>query len=100
MQAMELLISDNRGIYIPQDFATLFDLSLWSNIEESDIETISQGPDAEWYWDAWDSIVSMAQYKHGGHTWHLWQDGDLWAFCPELMTDEEYENFFGRQRNN
>jgi hypothetical protein len=26
------------------------------------------------------------------------QDGDLWAVCPELMTNEEYENFYGEMK--
>ena len=99
MQAVELLVADNSGVYIPQEFANRFDLSLWNNIDEDDVATIRKGPDAEWYWEAWENILSSAQYKHNGKTWHLYQNGDVWAYCPDLMTDEEYEEFFGEPRN-
>jgi hypothetical protein len=99
MSPVELLVSDSWGVYIPKEFANRFDTSLWNNIDEEDLKTITQGPEAEWYWESWDNIVSSAQFKHEGHTWHLWQDGNLWAYCPDLMTDEEYEEFFGEPRD-
>ena len=33
-----------------------------------------------------------------GNAWHLYQDGDLWAYCPELMSNEEYKDFFGEEK--
>lgn len=96
MNAIEILLDGSRGIYIPQNFAEKFDLRLWSNIDEDDIETIAKGPhDNEWYWEAWQDILDNAQYKYQGRTWHLWQDGDLFAYCEELMTEKERKDFFG-----
>lgn len=43
-------------------------------------------------------MESGLQLLVDGHEWFLYQDGDLWAVCPELLTDEEYENFFGESR--
>jgi len=39
-------------------------------------------------------ILNNARYTDkNGNVWRLMQDGDLWAYCFELMTDEEKENF-------
>jgi len=44
-------------------------------------------------------VLDYATLKDdNGHVWRLWQDGDLWAYCEELMTDAEYSNFFGEER--
>lgn len=99
MSGLELLVSDNRGVYIPQTFAENFDLSVWKNIDPKDIETLKEGPDAEWYWEAWESVLNSASYVKNGQAWFLYQDGDLWAYNPDLMTDEEYKDFFGEERN-
>ena len=98
MSAIEILVSDNMGIYIPQVFAERFDTDLWSGIDEDDLRTIKRGPDAQYYWDAWCNIRGAAEYKHQGKTWHLHQDGDLFAICTELMADDEYKDFFGEER--
>lgn len=52
-----------------------------------------EGPEADGYWDAWETVLSTAQYVEGLHVWRLYQDGDLWAICYDLMTDEEKHNF-------
>ena len=33
-----------------------------------------------------------------GNKWFLYQDGDLFAVCNELLTDEEYAEFYGEER--
>ena len=97
--AINLLVSDSHGVYVPQVFASNFDLSLWNGIRPEDIETIEAGPDHEWYWDAWNDILSSAEYVTEGNTYRLHQDGDLWAVCYEQMSDDEYRDFFGEERN-
>lgn len=92
MDAVTLLLSDARGIYIPRDFVEGFDLSLWQGINQSDIETC-RDPENTDYWEAWNSIEQNATFAKDGHVWRLHQDGDLWAICYELMTNEEKENF-------
>lgn len=93
MDAINLLLSDNRGIYIPRDFVTDFDLTKFHGISSEDIETC-KNPDDDWYWEAWDSILNNASYTDDeGNEYTLHQDGDLWLICFELMTDEEKQNF-------
>jgi hypothetical protein len=100
MSGMTLLITDAAGVYIPQRFAENYFLGNWGFKDgDKDVETISAGPTAEWYWDAWDEILSRAVHRDAsGHIWTLHQDGDLWAVCVDLMTDEEYEGYFGESR--
>ena len=83
-----LVLSDARGVFIPRDFASNFDLSLWSGIDAALLPDLSD-PMNEGYWDTWQTILDNATFQDDGHTWHLTQDGDLWAYCPELMTNKE-----------
>ena len=98
MSGLMLLLDGNRGVYIPQVFANTFDLDRMKGIRQCDIETLREGPDTEGYWDAWDSILGSVSFEEKGNTWHLYQDGDLWAYCVDLMSDEDYENFFQTER--
>lgn len=93
MSGIQILIGDHQGVYIPQQFASW---AGWSGIDLNDIDLVSKGPDHEWYWEAWESIINDAFHvDKDGHHWRLYQDGDLFAYCEELMTEEEKENFFG-----
>lgn len=94
---IELLLTDARGIYIPRDFAMYFEDM--DNVSAEDMDILKAGPDHEHYWDAWNDVLSSAKRDINGKTWRLYQDGDLWAYCEALMTDEEYEEFFGQPRD-
>lgn len=97
MSGVELLLSDARGIYIPRDFAS--ECNGWDNIPDKDREILEAGPEHELYWDTWNDVLAEASFTDDfGNIWHLWQDGDLFIFCAELMTDEEHENLFGEPR--
>ncbi len=97
MSGIELLIDDRRCQYIPRDFVQGFNLEMFSGIRPEDVVTCGN-PESDWYWEAWNNIVDNATYQEHGHTWHLYQDGALFAYCPELMTDSEHEEFFGEPR--
>lgn len=97
MQAIVLMISDNYGVYIPQNFVNDVDLNAW-HVKPEDAEILAQGPDHENYWDAWDSVLNDAYFMDGDAKYTLHQDGDLWAVCPERMTNEEYQQFFGEMK--
>lgn len=89
----QLLLNDAHGIYIPQLFAKNF--FGFEGIDEEDLTICRAGPDHEHYWDAWDNILNHAYSidKHG-FKYILHQDGDLWAYCPDQMTEEEKEEFY------
>ena len=94
---LELLVSDSHGIYVPQRWAMY--CQDMDGVSAEDMEILKAGPDHEWYWDAWNDILSSAEYVTEGNTYRLHQDGDLWAVCYEQMSDDEYRDFFGEERN-
>ena len=105
MSGLSLLLLDARGIYIPRDFVTgcaieckeedrqaAIDGKAWQGINAADVISC-MNPEDEYYWEAWDSILSNVYWiDENGNRWQLHQDGDLWAYCEELMTDEEKAN--------
>jgi hypothetical protein len=98
MSGIQILASDSYGIYVPQKFASNYN---WSGINVEDLDIIEQGPtpENEWYWEAWSNVLNDAFHKDKeGNTWRLYQDGDLFAYCEDLMDDEEYYNLFGEKR--
>lgn len=89
--AVVLLLSDARGVYIPRDF-TDFDMSKW-HINNRLCEDL-QDPTDEQYWYTWESVLNSAYYvDECGNKFELYQDGDLWAICYDKMTNEEKINF-------
>lgn len=98
--AVTLILSDARGVYIPRDFVTdkyneiiVVHCKAWG-IKDEDAEILASGPDHEYYWETWDDVLNYACYTdEEGNKYFLSQDGDLWAFCYDRMTDEEKSNF-------
>lgn len=86
----KLLIGDYHGQYIPQFFVQNFDLKSWNLISfNSDIESIRKGPECEWYWEAWNILLSNAfLIDEDGNKWVLEQDGDLFT-CLYINFEEE-----------
>lgn len=100
MSGIQLLLDGNRGQYIPRDFILecYSGNAKWSGLTEGEQVDCTE-PDRGWYWDSWDQVLNNAMYTdEQGHKWSLYQDSDLWAVCEELMTDEEYEGFYGQER--
>lgn len=102
LNAVTLILSDNRGIYIPRDFlcddyneiAFEHCLSWGLTAENFHNWQDAADPENEGYWDAWDWILNNAKYTdESGNVYYLYQDGDLWGLCHERMTKEEMHNF-------
>ena len=98
--AVTLILSDARGVYIPRDFVTdnynevaVDHCSAWG-IKEEDVAILASGPDHEFYWETWDDVLDYAHYvDEEGNKYFLSQGGDLWALCYDRMTDEEKRDF-------
>ncbi len=102
MEAVILILSDARGMYIPRDFLTDYlgniaedHCTAWGlTTDNSDWWQDAVSPCSEHYWDCWDWILDNAQYTTpDGDIYRLYQEGDLWGICYEKMTDEEKKNF-------
>lgn len=91
-QDVKLLFSDAHGIYIPQLFCADIskeDCSDFS-IDWGDVKTCQSGPDAEFYWDAWQAICDSAEYEEDGVMWRLIQNGDLFAVRADAEIPEDW----------
>ena len=54
------------------------------------------GPEHDLYWDVWHDVTQNATVKtKDGYIFRLYQDGDLWLYCDELMTEQEKIDFWG-----
>lgn len=102
LNAVTLILSDARGIYIPRDFLTddyneiaVDHCAAWGLTEANKEQwEDAANPEAEYYWEAWDWILSNARFvDEDGNVYNLHQDGDLWGLCYDRMSDEEKSNF-------
>lgn len=103
MNAINLILSDARGTFIPRDFVTdgyneiaIEHCKAWGLTEQNSEYWIdASDPDSEFYWDSWEWILNNAKFTDEvtGDVFTLHQDGDLWGICYEKMTKEEKENF-------
>lgn len=94
-KGLELLCDSRHGVYIPEIMINRLIDAGWVNISQWERETL-QSADNDHYWDAWDQVLGKSEYTdENGYVWRLYHDGDLWAYCEDLMTDEEKYNFFG-----
>lgn len=76
-----IILSDSHGIYIPQLWCSGLDQDQAEKLGLNwrDVKQCQAGPDAEFYWESWDCILSACEMTDDhGITWRLYQDGDLW----------------------
>lgn len=94
MESIDFLCDSHHGIYIPNIMIDrLVDAGWKLEISTEDVETLKEGPEDAWYWEAWDNLLNNATYTdEAGNVWNLYQDGDLFAYCFETMTAEEKSN--------
>jgi hypothetical protein len=88
-----LILSDSHGVYIPKLYCESLteedaeDLS----VNWEDIKTCQSGPDADFYWEAWQSICDDARIvDNNGDEWRLCQSGDLWEIRADVEIPEEW----------
>lgn len=92
MSGVEIIVSSHHGQYVPQVFA--LEYQNWKNISNEDMDILVQGPDHEWYYETWFNVMNEASFTDtNGNKWVLYEDGDLFAICEELMTEQEKQNF-------
>jgi hypothetical protein len=84
-----LLIDGLNGQYVPRCFAKMYDLEEW-NVRPEDAAILMAGPDHAEYWDTWDHVLQHAWHENNmGVKYCLYQDGDLWSYCPEEQDENE-----------
>lgn len=96
-----LFYDSSRGVYIPQVFARDINPDVIAHNPQWVLDGIgwlkTAEPGHDDYWEVWDGIVNRLTVWDGPYEYRLYQDGDLWLYCEELMTDDEKLNFFGEE---
>ena len=88
----ELFVDDHHGIYALKVFAECINRERVVGITDENYTILEEGPDHEWYWEAWDEVIDSAVLTgKDGTEYYLWQDGALWIVPKEY----ENEDFFG-----
>ena len=102
MQAVILILSASRGIYIPRDFVcddynevATEHCEAWGLNDSNKEQWIDAAdPESDYYWEAWHWILNNARFTNeNGDVYTLHQDGDLWGLCIDRMSEEEKYNF-------
>ena len=87
--AYEFICDSHHGQYLPMVFVKNVDCVGFWGFKPEDVETLLEGPENEWYWETWDSVLGYAKHvTEDGRVWRLHQDGDLFAY-DENHTFEE-----------
>lgn len=95
-QSIVIIAGSGHGQYIPQVAAEML-AERWS-ISAEDKAILLAGPDHDLYCDTWDHVESTATFTdEQGNIWNLYQDGDLFAVCEALMTEQEKADLFGEE---
>ena len=79
----ECVVNGAHGRYVPQVFCEKYDLD-WApseikNMLQADWQICLNGPDEEWYWDAWQEVLDNYQIHHSslGYFYCFEQDQDV-----------------------
>ena len=91
-----LWLADNRGIYIPRDFANSFidRAKSVSGVSDEDWAILEAGPDHEHYWDAWTEVCDSAKVTdNNGNEFSVYQDGDCWLVPVGMEWNDETGGF-------
>lgn len=78
----ELFYDSRRGVFIPQNFAEDIIRESLQGVTDETLDSLLLGPESEFYWDDWVSVLDNAYIMRDGIRWVFYQDGDLW-FLPE-----------------
>lgn len=90
---IEIAVDGAAGIYAPQTFMEKYGPNI-QNVSAEDRDILKRGPDDEWYWEAWATVMDDA-YLVGptsGEKWLVMQsDGDVF-----LIREDAPESVWGR----
>lgn len=83
MEQTHTLIDGSNGIYVPYKFA--WDMAeTWEGIDPEDLAILKSGPNNPQYDEAWESVLFSARFVDSEeNVWHLWQEGDLFAYTGD-----------------
>ncbi len=91
-----LLADSHHGVYIPQQVVQQYldhPMWDWSKVSKEDIDSVLSGPNDEWYWEAWDSIMgTVIVTDDQGTRYNIMYNEDLWL-VPTDVDESEVEQW-------
>lgn len=93
---IQVLANDHHGIYCPQVALEGIPSEQMRGISADNLATILEGPDAEYYWDAWDEILANgAQVADNDGNWYTLDqvDGTVYAIPVGMEWDEAIDGY-------
>jgi hypothetical protein len=84
------IIDGAHGIYIPQVWAKRYGVQavISANVDEEDVRILLSGPDEEFYWESWESVLDDYSHEVNGVKHYIYQQDDLFEY-PETYEFEE-----------
>jgi hypothetical protein len=64
MNNIEILLSGARGVYIPNNFYTGFDLKKW-HVDHLDLTALDDPENID-YWETWEQVLNNAYFMLNG----------------------------------
>jgi hypothetical protein len=92
-----MVLGSARGVYIPRDFAQMFEdrAKQVYGVKDEDWLILEAGPDHEHYWDAWSDVEQKALITHliTKINYTVYQDGDCWLIPVGMEWNDETDWF-------
>ena len=83
-----LVLDGHNGIYIPKIFIETYNSNIIKlNVNDDDIKSLNNGPDDEFYWEAWENVLNNAIAIIGGEKYFLYADDDLFLIHEDYDFD-------------
>lgn len=100
MNTIILYSDDSRGIYIPKHFAESIHREYVQGIDLDHLDYLADSDNLtdDGYWDVWQDVLDNCRLVKDGKAYTLYQDGCLWLLDLDNMTNDEYLEFFGEER--
>lgn len=95
MDSWILAVDCHHGVYIPKVFVECYAHHLDMDDKEIAfcVSIIREGPDDpdnDFYWEAWDELMSRVSITIEGVKYSLHQDDDLWLVPEDYDWDESF----------
>ena len=92
-----LLLDSRHGVYIPELFAQMLTPDGYGNgsflvgdtgfsieVSEENYNDLLEGPEGEYYWESWESVLDTTLFDQDGEAHFLYEDTDLFLLESEL----------------
>ena len=91
---IEVVVDGGYGVYAPQVFIEKYQSRL-HGVDVDDIISLLNGPEDEWYWEAWENVLDNGVLEDDdGNKWRIYQDQDIFIIRHDVP-DEVLQDLFG-----